>query len=86
MLERMERKNRQVWEGHPRTLEDSAHTAGGIGLGLLLYGRVWPYARSLGLALLAISIGLHAYAALVKPAGHRMESLATAQPSVLVRE
>jgi hypothetical protein len=71
MLARIERRNRLIWGGHPSSLEDAAHAAGGVGLGFLLYSRVRSYARPFGIALLAISFGLHAYAALVKPVGYR---------------
>ena len=71
MLERIERRNRRIWEGHPRSFEDTIHTIGGIGIGFLAYGLVRPIARPLGIALVALSLGLHAYAALVKPSGRR---------------
>lgn len=67
MLERMERRNRQVWEGHPRSFEDFTHVLGGVGLGLLLYGLVRPSARRLGWLMVGLSAALHVYAATHKP-------------------
>lgn len=80
MLERLERRNREIWEGHPRMLEDVTHVLGGIGLGLLLYPVLRGRIKVLGYACLLISTALHFYADTVKPArtplGRRMQHFA----------
>jgi hypothetical protein len=62
MLERIEERNRAVWAGHPRTLEDATHTIGGMGIGFLLCSAVGDRGRPLGIALVVASVLLHVYA------------------------
>jgi hypothetical protein len=67
MLQDIEARNREVWQGHSRSFEDVTHAIGGLGLGLLAYGYVRPNARPLGFFLLGLSTVLHVVAALYKP-------------------
>lgn len=69
MLGRLEARNREIWEGHPRMLEDITHVLGGIGLGLLLYPVLRRQSKLLAYSLVLISTGLHLYADTVKPRG-----------------
>lgn len=62
MLDRIEERNRAVWAGHTRTLEDVTHAIGGLGLGFLLCSALGERARPLGVALVAGSFLLHVYA------------------------
>jgi hypothetical protein len=79
MFERLERRNREVWEGHSRILEDVTHVIGGIGVGLLLYPILRRQAKPLAWSLLLLSTALHAYADTVEPSGktraRRLETL-----------
>jgi hypothetical protein len=69
MMERIEERNRTVWEGHTRLFEDATHVVGGIGLGFLLCSPVGDRARAFGFGLLATSFLLHVYAYMTSPAG-----------------
>jgi hypothetical protein len=68
MLERIEERNRAVWDGHTRTFEDVTHTIGGMGLGFLLCSAIGDRARPLGYALVFASFLLHVYAYVTSPA------------------
>lgn len=67
MLQRLEERNREIWEGHPRMLQDIAHVLGGVGLGLLLYPVLLRASKSIGYTMLLLSTGAHFYADTVKP-------------------
>lgn len=61
MLEKIERLNEGVW-ANKVTLATTAHALGGVGFGLLLYPEVKDHARTIGFALLGVSLAAHAYA------------------------
>jgi hypothetical protein len=70
MLKQMEQRNRELWSGHPTMLEDIAHVAGGIGLGLMFASLLTErQARPTAWMLILASAGIHAYADMVKPSG-----------------
>jgi hypothetical protein len=69
MMERIETRNRAVWEGHTRLFEDATHVIGGVGLGFLLCSSAGDRARWFGFGLLAMSVLLHVYAYVTSPAG-----------------
>jgi hypothetical protein len=69
MMERIEERNRAVWDGHTHLFEDATHVIGGIGLGFLLGSSVGDRARAFGFGLLAASALLHVYAYMTSPAG-----------------
>ncbi|MCL5959340.1 MAG: hypothetical protein M1358_08480 [Chloroflexi bacterium] len=62
MLNKLEEMDRQVWDAHPRMLEDVTHVLGGAGVGLLVYSAVARWARPIGYTLLGMSFFLHLYA------------------------
>jgi hypothetical protein len=74
MLERIEQRTREIWEGHPRILEDVTHVIGGIGLGMLLYPVLRHQSKPLAFTLILLSAGLHVYADMVKPSGRPRET------------
>jgi hypothetical protein len=67
ILNRIGRRNDEVWEGHSRVLEDLTHTLGGAGVGLVLYPAVRRRSKALGWSLILLSTALHLYADVVKP-------------------
>ncbi len=67
MMERIEARNRAIWEGHTRVFENATHAIGGIGLGFLLCSAVGERARTYGFALVAVSALLHVYAFATAP-------------------
>lgn len=62
MLERIVRRNDEIWAGHGRVFEDATHVVGGIGIGLLMCSSLGGSSRRLGFAMVAISAALHGYA------------------------
>jgi len=71
MLTQVERRNRELWEGHSRVLADATHVLGGLGLGLLLHPTKRGATRPVGWALVLLSTAVHIYADMVKPNGGR---------------
>jgi hypothetical protein len=63
MLERIERRNREVWQGHSAGFRDAAELLGGLGLGFLTFGLFRPAVRPFGLILTGAALALYAYAA-----------------------
>ena len=68
----LEQRNREIWEGHSRILEDVTHTLGGIGLGLVLYPATRRSYKAIGYTLLLASTALHFYADMTGPKSARL--------------
>ncbi len=75
MLERMERRNRAIWEGHYRVFEDVTHVIGGMGIALILSPLFRRQAKPIGFSLVALSGMLHAYAFMNRSGRSIAESL-----------
>jgi hypothetical protein len=75
-LERIEERNRAIWEGQTHLFEDVTHTIGGVGLGFLLCSALGERARMWGYALVGLSAVMHLYAWKTSPTGaERSQSL-----------
>lgn len=61
LMSPIEEANRRVWEGQI-TLATTAHTLGGIGIGLLAFPKVRERAQPIAYALLIVSFLMHLYA------------------------
>jgi len=67
MLNSLERRNRDIWEGRSHTFEDLTHVIGGAGVGLLLYPALRNRPKAVGWSLILLSTALHLYADIAKP-------------------
>lgn len=64
MLERIDRRNREVWQGHSAVYRDFTEMLAGFGVGFLVFGLIRPAARPFGFLLAGLALGLYAFAAL----------------------
>ncbi|MGH2461147.1 MAG: hypothetical protein ACRDIY_20000 [Chloroflexota bacterium] len=62
MLEKIARRDNEIWAGHSRIFEDATHVVGGAGIGLLMCQALSGRSREVGFALIGISAALHVYA------------------------